>query len=73
MYHTYIQRIIRFLKTDSYVIKVENKKWMTAVLLKTDSYVKNYCKENTEIRQEMDDQFFENRFIRAKYQKERKQ
>ena len=39
----------------------------------TDSYVKKYWKENTEIRQEMDDQFFENRFIRAKYQKERKQ
>ena len=56
-----------------YVKKIDNKKWMTAVLWKTDSYVKNYCKENTEIRQEMDYQFFESRFIRVKYQKERKQ
>ena len=57
MCYTYIQWITRFLKTDIYVKKVENKKRMTTIFLIMDLYVKKFCKENTEIRQEIDDHF----------------
>ena len=36
-------------------------------ILNTESYTNNFCEEKTEIKQKMDDQFFENRFKRAEY------